>query len=129
MAIKKKRVVKPRKNAAPKIRNAGTMSEVAFFQWIRQILRKASLYWKPVSQVRKEAQVIYKGPNKKRKYSYICSSCKKEFPATEINVHHKIECGSLKTFNDLPGFVEKLFCEKESLSVICKKCHNQEHKK
>ena len=125
----KKKTVKPRKGSLPKTRNAGTMSEVQFFQWIRQVLRKASIYWKPISQVRKEAQVTYKGPNKRRKYSYICSSCNKENPSTEINVHHKIECGSLKTFDDLPGFVERLFCEKELLSVLCKNCHDAEHKK
>jgi len=127
--MRKKAVRKPRANAAPKTRNNGTMTDVQFFQWIRQILRKSSIYWKPISQVRKEAQVLYKGPNKRRKYSYICSSCKKEYPATEINVHHKIECGSLKSFEDLPGFVERLFCEKESLCVLCKTCHDKEHEK
>lgn len=120
---------KPRKGTTPKTRNAGTMTEVQFFQWIRQVLRKASIYWKPISQVRKEAQVPYKGNNKRRKYSYICSECGKEYPSTEINVHHKIECGSLKTFDDLPGFVERLFTEKENLAVLCKKCHDKEHKK
>jgi hypothetical protein len=124
--MKKKRKLRVK---VAKPRNAGTMTEVQFFQWIRQILRKASLYWKPIAQVRKEAQIPYKGPNKRRKYSYVCSSCKKEFPSTEINVHHKIECGSLKSFDDLPGFAERLFCEKESLCVLCKTCHDKEHKK
>ena len=127
LIMKKKTVI--RKSRVVKTRNAGTMSEVQFFQWIRQVLRKASMYWKPISQVRKEAQVDYKGPNKRRKYSYVCSSCKKEYASTEINVHHKLECGSLKTFDDLPGFVERLFCEKELLSVLCKNCHNEEHGK
>lgn len=127
MATKRKKAVAKPKTL--KTRNAGTMTEVQFFQWIRQVLRKASMYWKPISQVRKEAQVAYKGPNKRRKYSYICSSCNKEYASTEINVHHKLECGSLKTFDDLPGFVERLFCEKELLSVLCKNCHDAEHKK
>jgi len=123
------KIVKTRKGAAPKTRNSGTMTEAGFFQWLRQVLRKSSLYWKPISQVRKDAQVTYKGDNKRRKYSYICSDCKKEYPATEINVHHKIECGSLKSFDDLSGFVERLFVEKEGLVVLCKKCHNKEHGK
>ena len=61
----KKKVVRSK---TPKTRNAGTMTEVQFFQWIRQVLRKSSIYWKPISQVRKEAQVPYKGANKRRKY-------------------------------------------------------------
>ena len=123
-----KRKAKPRVTSV-KTRNSKTMTDTQFFQWIRQVLRKASIYWKPISQVRKDAQVPYKGANKRRKYSYVCSSCKKEYPATEINVHHKIECGSLKSFEDLPGFVERLFCEKEFLCVLCKNCHDEEHKK
>jgi hypothetical protein len=113
----------------PKTRCAGTMTDAQFFQWLRQILRKASLYWKPIYQVKKEAQVPYIGPNKRRKYSYVCSICKNEFQSTEINVHHTIECGSLKSFEDLPGFVERLFVEKEFLAVVCKNCHDNEHKK
>jgi hypothetical protein len=121
---KKKRATK-----TPRTRNAGTMTDAEFFQWIRQILRKASVYWKPISQVKKEAQVLYKGTNKRRKYSYVCNNCKNEYSSTEINVHHKIECGSLKTFDDIPIFVERLFCEKEFLCVLCKNCHDEEHKK
>lgn len=128
MIKKKKAAKKVRAPKSPKVRNAGTMTDSQFFQWIRQVLRKSSIYWKPISQVRKDAQVLYKGPNKRRKYSYICSNCKKEFPSTEINVHHKIECGSLKSFDDIPGFVERLFCEKQGLVVLCQICHNKEHK-
>jgi len=123
------KIVKTRKGAAPKTRNSGTMTESAFFQWLRQVLRKSSLYWKPISQVKKDAQIPYNGDNKRRKYSYTCSNCKKEYSATEINVHHKIECGSLKSFDDISGFVERLFVEKEGLIVLCKKCHNKEHGK
>lgn len=112
-----------------KTRNCGTMTDTQFFQWLRQILRKSSLYWKPISQTKKDAQVPYKGPNKKRKYSYICGKCNKPYASNEVNVHHKIECGSLKSFNDLPSFVEKLFTEKENLIVLCKECHNKEHNK
>lgn len=129
MAKTRKKKVVTKKNTVPKTRNAGTMTDAAFFQWIRQILRRASVYWKPISQVRKEAQVLYKGNNKRRKYSYVCSNCKNEYASTEINVHHKIECGSLKSFDDLPDFVERLFCEKEFLCVLCKNCHDEEHKK
>lgn len=124
----KRRTKIPRAKSV-KTRNSKTMTDVQFFQWIRQILRKASMYWKPISEVKKEAQVVYKGPNKRRKYSYICSECRKEYASTEVNVHHKIECGSLKTFDDLPGFVERLFTEKENLVVLCKTCHDAEHKK
>lgn len=120
---------KPRKNAVPKTRNNGSMTESAFFQWLRQVLRRSSMYWKPIQQVRKEAQVPYKGTNKRRKFSYVCGVCKGEFDAKNINIHHKVDCGSLKSFEDLSGFAERLFCEKEHLIAICSSCHDKEHKK
>jgi len=105
------------------------MTEAAFFQWLRQVLRKASIYWKPIAQVRKEAQVPYRGPNKRRKFSYVCNVCRHEFPLEEIKVHHRLDCGTLKSFDDLPGFCERLFCEKEGLMAICNNCHDKIHDK
>jgi hypothetical protein len=124
--IMKKKI---RKQRVPRTRNNNTMTEAQFFQWLRQILRRASMYWKPVSQVRKEAQVPYKGPNKRRRYSYVCADCGKEFSATGVNIHHKLDAGTLSSFADLSGFAERLFVEKEGLICLCPKCHDKRHGK
>lgn len=131
MAVKKKATKKKatRVSKVPKPRNNGSMSEAAFFGWLREKLRRASMYWKPISVVKKEAQVPYVGENKRRKFSYVCSECKELFSDKEIVVHHIVECGSLKSFEDLPGFAERLFVEKEGLAVLCKGCHDKTHNK
>jgi hypothetical protein len=36
-----------------------------------------------------------------------------------------VPAGSLNCAADLPGFVERLFCEKEHLQVLCESCHNK----
>jgi 5-methylcytosine-specific restriction endonuclease McrA len=41
-----------------------------------------------------------------------------------VNVDHICPAGSLKSAQDLPGFVERLFCEIDNLQVLCEKCHN-----
>ena len=105
------------------------MTEAEFFQFLRYTLRKASVYWKPIAQVRKEARVPYKGKDKRRKYSYICAKCSGEFKAEDTNVHHIVECGSLNSFEDLAVFAERLFCEKQGLLLLCTNCHNKEHNK
>jgi len=120
---------KIRKQRVPRTMNNGTMTQSAFFQWLRQVLRRSSMYWKPIAQVRKEAQVPYKGTNKRRKYSYVCSNCLREWDAKNIHVHHKIECGSLSSFDDLSEFARKLFVEKDQLCVLCNQCHDKIHKK
>ena len=122
---KKKKTTTKKTTRVPKTRNNNTMTESAFFQWLRHNLRKSSLYWKPVAQVRKEAQVPYIGLNKRRKYLYRCSMCGKDF--LKINIHHKKECGTLMKFDDLPAFVENLFCEKQGLIALCDRCHETLH--
>jgi len=94
---------------------------------IRHLLRRRTIFWLPILEVRNAARIPYKGPNKRRKYSYICEKCKGEFAGNQVNVHHKIEAGSLTCAEDLPGFVSRLFCEKEDLCLLCLNCHDAEH--
>lgn len=107
----------------------GTMTATAFFGMLRSTLRKRSIYWPCINNCRDEAKVPYVGPNKRRKWSYKCNRCQKLHDLKSVAVHHKIECGSLKCFEDIPGFVERLFCNKEHLELICDKCHLIEHEK
>ena len=121
---KKATVRKPRANAAPKTRNNGTLTESAFWSFIRSGLRQKSRWWKPITQCKLNAKRDYTGPNKRQKFEYQCNSCKKWFADKNINVDHKIPAGSLNCANDLPGFVERLFCEVDNLQCLCVSCHN-----
>lgn len=49
--------------------------------------------------------------------------CKEWFPNKETEVDHIVPAGSLRSFEDLPGFVERLFCSKDGLRLLCKTCH------
>lgn len=85
--------------------------------------------WKPISIVRNKQRIPYTGPNKRQRYSYICTQCKEEFSGKNVAVHHILECGSLTCAEDLPGFVERLFCEESGLILLCSGCHDKLHKK
>lgn len=113
--LKKSRVIKPY--------NAGTLSEAGFWQLIRSTLRKASRWWKPVQQCRDEARRPYTGKDKRTKWEYQCRKCENWFPAKEIQIDHIIEAGSLQSGDDLKGFVERLFVEKQGLQPLCTNCH------
>jgi 5-methylcytosine-specific restriction endonuclease McrA len=117
----KKKTAKPR---VAKTRNAGTMSESAFWSFIRSALRQKSRWWKPITQCKLNAKRPYKGPLKRQKFEYQCNSCKKWFAEKNINVDHIQPAGSLNCAADLPGFVERLFCEIDNLQVLCTNCHD-----
>ena len=107
----------------PKPYNNGTMTSAGFWGMIRSALRQKSRWWKPVAEAKKLARRVYKGKNKRQKWEYQCNHCKKWFPDKNIQVDHIVEAGSLKCKEDLPDFVERLFCEVDGFQVLCKPCH------
>jgi 5-methylcytosine-specific restriction endonuclease McrA len=54
---------------------------------------------------------------------YQCASCKQKFKQKDVQVDHVVPAGSLKSFKDLPTFVENLFCSEDGLQVLCMDCH------
>lgn len=114
-----------RKTSTPKTRNAGTMTESAFWSFIRSALRQKSRWWKPIAEAKAKAKRKYKGPNKRQKFEYQCAECLNWFPDKKINVDHIVPAGTLRCANDLPGFVERLFCEVDNLQVLCTTCHDK----
>jgi len=121
----KKKVTKrtPRVKTA-KVRNAGTMTESQFWSFIRSGLRQKSRWWKPITECKMKARRAYKGPNKRQKFEYQCALCQNWFAEKNINVDHISPAGSLNSAQDLPGFVERLFCEQDNLQVLCTACHD-----
>ena len=116
--------VKKTRSSVPKIRNANSMTESAFWSFIRSALRQKSRWWKPITLVKQKAKRVYRGPLKRQKFEYLCNGCKQYFPEKIVNVDHIIPVGSLTCKEDLPGFVERLFCEVDNLQVLCSTCHD-----
>jgi 5-methylcytosine-specific restriction endonuclease McrA len=126
MCAAKKTISK--KPKTPKTRNAGTMTESAFWSFIRSALRQKSRWWKPIAEAKHRAKRKYVGPQQgrgKQKWEYQCAGCLDWFPDKEVNVDHRIPAGTLRCANDLPGFVERLFCEVDNLQVLCTTCHDK----
>lgn len=79
--------------------------------------------WPPVYEVLNAAKRPYEGPNKRQKFEYQCNECKLWWIRKEVQVDHIIPTGSLKSYEDLPGFVERLFVGPEGLQILCSTCH------
>ena len=138
--------VPPKKEG--KIFDHGTKTRAAFFGQLRSDMRKRWMYSKVRAAVLKEASV---SRNTSR-----CSECQREVLKTvlkydkdgnpvlytkgkqkgrqkrtsNLDVDHVVDCGSLRCFEDMSGFAERLFCGAEGLRVLCKDCHHKKtHKK
>jgi 5-methylcytosine-specific restriction endonuclease McrA len=101
------------------------MTESAFWSFIRSALRNKSRWWKPITECKLKARRPYTGANKRIKFEYQCNECKGWYPDKKINVDHICPAGSLKSAQELPGFIERLFCEVDNLQVLCTDCHDK----
>lgn len=113
-----------KKTTAVKTRNAGTLTESAYFSKIRSTLRSGFRWWKPMALALEKASRPYKGPNKRLKKEYQCNHCKDWKPRKEVEIDHIVECGSLKTLDDIIPFIIKLTPESpDAFQILCKPCH------
>ena len=116
---------KPANPRVPRTRNGGTWTQAMLMSRIRSALRRIWMYYKPRVAAKKLAERTVKG--KRHKYEYKCEKCKKWWKSKEVEVNHRIPAGSLRNFQDRPGFCERLFCEEpEGYAVMCKRSHKLE---
>ena len=117
---------KPKTNRVERTRAGGEWTEASFWGFIRSGLRQMSRRWPPLARlainaVRRKSQ----SSNKRLKWEYQCSFCGHWFQRTEVEVDHIAPCGTLKSWQDLSVFAERLFCEPEGLRVVCGECHQR----
>jgi hypothetical protein len=110
----KKVVANPR---VARTRNGGTQTQAEHMGKIRSALRNLSRFWRPIQAVRKRNKV---GTGRSAKY--YCEGCGGLFASVQVD--HKVEAGSLRTYADLPAFCERLFAEDlDAYQCLCDKCH------
>jgi hypothetical protein len=107
-------------------RNGGSWTEARFNSFIKGGLRGISRRWPPKYQAIAEAYTgtkINTASGRMAKH-YKCAECLGEFPAKMINADHieaiiDPEVG----FVDWDTVIERMFCEREGLQILCTSCH------
>lgn len=107
----------------PKTRAGETWTESRYWTFIRSALRQAWSKYPVKYQVLNDNRRPFTGTDKRTKWEYQCAECKEWFKSKEVQVDHIESAGSLKSYEDLPDFVRRLFCEADNLQVMCKPCH------
>lgn len=114
----------PRKGRVARTRNAGTMTEAAFWSMLRSGLRRSFRYWKPAAAALAASKRDHPGPRGQR-FAYVCASCKQLHKRTNVQIDHCTPCGALTSYEHLPSFVRNLTAEgPDAYQVLCKFCHN-----
>lgn len=121
----KKKAAKKRASKVPLTRCCGMWTEARFWSFIRSNLRRMSSRWAPKYKCLELARRKSESGNKRLKWEYQCAHCQAWFPGKEVEVDHIIPCGSLKSFADAAGFLERMLCEVDGFQVLCKGCHNK----
>ena len=110
-------------------RNLKTETESEHMGKIRSALRRLSRFWKPALAALKGAERPYVGPNKRQKYEYQCAACNDFYIRKSVQINHIVPCGTLKSYEDIPSFLGRLFCEDvQGYSILCTECHKAETK-
>lgn len=108
-----------------KDRAGGTWTKSRYFTFIRSALRGAWSRYPVKHQFMKSKQLPYSGTDKRTRFEYKCAECNNNFKGKDVQVDHIKPAGSLKDYEDLPRFVENLFCEADNLQIMCKPCHKK----
>ena len=106
--------------------NGGEWSKARLMGFIRSTLRRSSTRWNPRALALKEARRASQSDNKRLKWEFRCNSCGGWFARKDVEADHIVPAGSLRDFDDLPGFARRLFCEKDGFEILCKaECHHK----
>ena len=94
--------------------------------FIMSVLRAGMLKYPPKYEALFKARVGKKFNQKTKREGmhYKCYKCKREFPASEVQVdHRKPVVDPRKGFTNWDDYITRLFCVIRNLQVLCTKCH------
>lgn len=111
--------------AVSKTRNGGTWTEARYRSFVKGGLRSISQRWPPKYTVLNEAKTTKKINPKSGRIAqhFRCAKCLDDFPQKEVEVNHIVPVIPLSGFDTWDGVIERMFCEKGLLEVLCKPCH------
>jgi 5-methylcytosine-specific restriction endonuclease McrA len=114
----------PKTSRVERTRAGGMWTEASFWAFVRSHMRAMSLRWPPIHEAKRRVRVPYDGPDKRRKWMYLCQQCGHLFDGKDVRTDHIVECGTIKSFEDAPGFLERMLVEVDGLQVLCHQCHH-----
>ena len=113
-------------NLLGKVYNSGNWTQGRFNSFITSTLRSGARRWPPKYETLNLAKTEKKVNTKTGRIAqhYTCNGCGGEFTAKDVQVDHIEPVVDPNTgFISWDVFIERLFCERSNLQVLCKTCH------
>ena len=92
-----------------------------FWSFLRSGFRQKFNRWPPKYECLEKAKRTVSG--QRHRYEYQCAECEGWFKQKDVEVDHITPVGSLNNYDDLVGFVKRMFVSTDKLRVVCKTCH------
>lgn len=119
---------KPKTERVPRTRAGGEWTEASFWSFLRSGLRRMSQRWPPaVRLIWLKHRRPNQSANRRLKWEFNCSMCNGWYKRAGMAADHITQCGALSSWEDLPRFASRLFCEVEDLRILCEECHKVRH--
>lgn len=105
--------------------NNNQWTQSRFNSFVKSALRTASVRWEPRYRTLEDAFVGRQINVKSGKLAkhFLCSKCGGHFPQKDVEVNHKIPVVPVEGFTSWDVVIDRLFCEKDGLEIVCKPCH------
>ena len=118
----------PRK--VERTRNGGKWTEAQFWGRLRGALRKAFVHWEPANAAIRRAKVpgcsVINPATGKQNQAYRCDHCGDLFRYAEMCRDHTVPVGTLRSLDDVVGFIERLTPEDPAaFQALCNECHRE----
>lgn len=100
--------------------------------FITAVLRSGSRRWPPRYETLNEAKTEKKVNLDSGRIAqhFRCAGCGLDYPSKQVQIDHREPVvDPLVGFISWDNFIEKLYCGKDNLQVLCKTCHKVKTKK
>lgn len=108
--------------------NSGNWTEGRYRSFVTSTLRSGARRWPPKFETLNAAKTEKRVNSKTGRLAqhFLCNGCGEEFPAKDVQVDHINPVVSpSKGFKTWDDFIDKLYCEKDNLQVLCLACHKK----
>lgn len=101
-------------------------TKARWHSFVVSILRSGTRRYPPKYECLNEAKTEKKINAKSGRLAqhFKCNGCKKDFPATDVQVDHIEPIVGRKGFTTWDDFINNMFCGKDNLQVLCLTCHH-----